>query len=405
MPFDGYPPERGSATGPPDRPSPPPDPDGNFSPRIRKPKDLREGRQEAAHGQDVAPSSRWGRSPMGRPRIHVLLDDTSLTPSILKALATIGADVEIRPFGSPVCSDVQARRAQRCALFDGDATVGGRDTGRQARIRRIDDQLRLAASLQRNLRTPAPTVEGLDIHTVYRPADVISGDAYDVARLDETHVAVTVADATGHGLPAGLLSTFVRRSLRGKEFLRDGYRLLEPDEVLARANADILETRLQECQFVTATYAVYDEATRIIRWARGGAPYPILVPFGGPPMQVTSRGPLLGAIPGARFEVVEHRLDPGDTILFHTDGLDAMLLGARRDLGCCDLDRTDWYGGLGTRSIDVQLAALDRVEAASELDADRDDLTVIALQARKAIARPCETARNRIRQNAVGASI
>jgi len=193
-------------------------------------------------------------------------------------------------------------------------------------------------------------------------------------------VAIAVADATGHGLPAGLLSTFVQQSLRGKDVTGNGYRLLEPDEVLTRANASILEARLQECQFVTALYARYDERTRTIRWARGGAPYPILVRNGQRPRQLVSNGPLLGALPRARFEVAEFQLEPGDTLLFHTDGLEAFLLSQRCDPERCDFNRTDWFEELGQEPVKEHLERLQtELSGASQAKWERDDVTVVVL--------------------------
>lgn len=333
----------------------------------------------------AAPVSRKGRSPMGRPRIHVLLDDTTLTPTVFRALEHLGAEVRVSPFDTkPIPS------ASRLVARPQRDVIDRSGPSRRPPVHRIDDQLRLAASLQRNLQAPLPTVDGLDVHAFYRPADIISGDAYGVHRLDETHVAVTVADATGHGLPAGLLSTFVKRSLRGKELTSTGYRLLEPDEVLVRANADILETQLQECQFVTALYAVYDESTRTIRWARGGAPYPILVRRGDRPRQIISNGPLLGAMTRARFEIVEHQLDPGDTLIFHTDGLDAFLLSRHHDLGCCDLHRTDWFETLGEEPINAHLEQLEAgLTGSSGAGWNEDDITIVALHVGEpAVAQP-----------------
>jgi serine phosphatase RsbU (regulator of sigma subunit) len=258
--------------------------------------------------------------------------------------------------------------------------VQRRELMQRARIRRLNDELRLAASLQRNLQSPPPVIDGVDIHTLYRPADVVSGDMVDAVRLDESCVAVELVDATGHGLSAGLLAAFVKRSLRGKEVTGRGYRLLEPDEVLTRVNHDILDTQLEECQFVTAVYAVYNEQTGIIRWARGGAPYPILVRPHQPPQRLISGGPLLGILPDATFEIVELRLEPGDTLVFHTDGLDTILPDTGSQGDSRGLDQTDWVQELDGRSLAGYLKELGhRLDSMAATAHARDDVTVVAL--------------------------
>lgn len=350
-------------------------------------------------------------SAMHRPHIHVLLDDPSMTPSVRGALQDLGAEVEVSavdnsttglaaasaPFPTAIRHHgvhTSPAAGTRLAGF-GDAQsellalqlevdlLRHREAAQRADIRRLDDELRLAASLQCDLHASLPAAKDVDIHVLYRPADVISGDTYDVTRLDESHIAITVADATGHGLPAGLLSVFVKRSLCGKELTGDGYRLLDPDEVLARANADILGTELQECQFVTALYAVYDETTRILTWARAGAPYPILVRAGEPPQHLFSDGPLLGVLPHAPFEMVELRLKPGDTVLFHTDGLETLLTAQGRGMGHRRLDQTEWFQTLGDDPVAAHFHQAEGVlDAGEQPEHTRDDVTAVALHVR-----------------------
>ncbi len=249
-----------------------------------------------------------------------------------------------------------------------------------ARLKRLDDQLRLAGALQRSLQRPPPALRDAEVRAFYSPADIVSGDSYDVVRLDESHVAMAVADATGHELAAGLLSTFVKRSLQGRRPWAGGARMLEPDEVLTHANRDILETQLEECQFVTAIYAIYNEQTNVIRWARAGAPYPILVPHNRPPRPLISEGPLLGVLHDARFEVAERKLEPGDTLVFHTDGLE-LLFGGRDDhLEPQHLHRAAWFRELCHKPIRSQLDRLQRLADATEGEgAERDDVTVLTL--------------------------
>lgn len=259
-----------------------------------------------------------------------------------------------------------------------------RNDAQRARIRRIDDQLRLAGRLQRNLRPTVPAAQGLDIYTISHPAEEVGGDLYDIVRLDESHIAVALADVTGHDLAAGMLAVFLRRSLRAFDAPGCGRSLPDPADILARANRDILNAELQDCHFATAIYAVYDERTRVIRWARAGAPYPILVRPGDRPEQLRSDGPLLGAIPDVQFEVREHQLRSGESLLFHTDGLEESLLGPDRAPGCCDLPNTPWFADLSKVPLGEHLRSFEAaLPAGRATGSDRDDVTVVALHVPK----------------------
>ena len=73
-----------------------------------------------------------------------------------------------------------------------------------------------------------PEVGPIRFGALYRPATWVSGDIYDVVRLDETHVGFYVADAVGHGMPAALLTMFIKKALLTKRILGHTYEILPP---------------------------------------------------------------------------------------------------------------------------------------------------------------------------------
>lgn len=189
--------------------------------------------------------------------------------------------------------------------------------------RHYRQQLRLASQVQRELlpRT-APSYGHVSLSTVYRPMDYVSGDIYDVRRLDEDHVAVALIDAEGHGISAALLTVFLRRALREEARRNGGPWPPRPHEVLARLNEDLLETDLSECQFAAAVYAVVNLRSRCVELARGGAPYPILRHADGSCQLLRPAGSVVGVIPDVRFERESLELAPGDSLLLYSDGIE-----------------------------------------------------------------------------------
>ncbi len=192
--------------------------------------------------------------------------------------------------------------------------------------RRYVSQLRLASQVQRQfLPESLPSYGPISFNVLFRPLDYVSGDIYDVHRLDEDHVGIAVADASGHGIPAALLTVYIKRALRGKEIEHGTYRLLEPDEVLSRLNEDLVDAQLAECPFVAAAYAVLDVHTLELALARGGLPFPLLRTADGEVQVLDSPGGVLGIIPGARFETRRVQLAPGDDLLIYSDGIERVL--------------------------------------------------------------------------------
>lgn len=192
--------------------------------------------------------------------------------------------------------------------------------------KRYANQLRLASQLQREfLPGKLPRFGSASFNVVFRPVDYVSGDIYDVHRLDEEHVGIAVADATGHGIPAALLTVYIKRALRGKEIENGSYRILSPDEVLKRLNDDIMDAQLTECPFVAAVYAVLNIRTLEVCLARGGAPYPLLRTAAGQLTPLVSDGRVVGALPEACFDVLTVQLEAGDSLVFYSDGLERIV--------------------------------------------------------------------------------
>ena len=97
----------------------------------------------------------------------------------------------------------------------------------------------------------------------------MSGDVYDVARLDEGHLGFYVVDAVGHGVPAALLTMFIKRALVTKRIEGHDYTLIEPGAALGQLNEDMLGQDLSNFQFATCCYCLLDTRTLQLRMATG----------------------------------------------------------------------------------------------------------------------------------------
>jgi hypothetical protein len=73
-----------------------------------------------------------------------------------------------------------------------------------------------------------PRSEPWSFTATYRPASWVSGDMYDVFRIDEDHLGMFVADAMGHGVAAGLLTMFLRQALVVEKGRGDCYSIVTP---------------------------------------------------------------------------------------------------------------------------------------------------------------------------------
>src|SRR3954454_12688224 len=145
-------------------------------------------------------------------------------------------------------------------------------------MNRVDEEMRLAARLQQDfLPKNVPQLGKVRFHSLYRPAGYVSGDLYDIMRLDESHVGFYMADAVGHGMPAALLTMFLKQALVTKEIDAAAYRLLAPAQTMAKLNDALVTQNLSQATFATALYGHLDTRTLKLTFAKGGHPSPILL--------------------------------------------------------------------------------------------------------------------------------
>jgi len=244
--------------------------------------------------------------------------------------------------GRFLCVDVDADARQLRASFAAAATLrplAGHihhqlelDNGGVPKlsVQEVDEQMRLAARLQRDfLPRRLPEVGPARFSVLFRPASWVSGDIYDVIRLDETHVGFYVVDATGHGMPAALMTMFIKRALQTKTIVGNDYRIIPPDVSLRELNVDICEQNLTSCQFCTAVYGVLDTTSLQLTYARAGHPEPLLFAPDGSCRRLAAEGVLLGAYPEAVYQAEQVQLSQGDRLLLYTDGVEEMLRSAQ----------------------------------------------------------------------------
>ncbi|HRX87152.1 MAG TPA: SpoIIE family protein phosphatase [Phycisphaerae bacterium] len=197
------------------------------------------------------------------------------------------------------------------------------------RFTEVDQEMRLAGRLQTAFLPNGPREIGpLRFSALYRPATFVSGDIYDMYRVDEETVAFYVADAVGHGMAASLLTMFIKNAAVSKIIHDDGYEILNPDRTLQMLNRRLVEQQLPNSQFVTACFATLNLNTLDLQFARAGHPYPLHCTVDGTITELKSPGGLLGLFEDEEFPEHRVRLQPGEKVILYTDGVELAFASA-----------------------------------------------------------------------------
>jgi len=260
-------------------------------------------------------------------------------------------------------------------------------------MRRMHEELRLAASVQRELLPRSlPECENVEFGVLFRPCSYVSGDIYSIARLDEKHVGFFLADAVGHGVPAALMTVALCHGLAMSETMSGAkVRIVPPGEAMSRLNATMIDSGSPKHRFATAIYGVIDTESRRVTLTGAGHPPPLLVGPGGSIELVETEGGLLGVFPQAQYDEVTLTLRPGETLIAFSDGFETAFpdAAAERRLATkryeehfLELARQRRDNGVD-RALDELARALD--EQSGSLH-QVDDLTALVVGAAKPAA-------------------
>ena len=185
---------------------------------------------------------------------------------------------------------------------------------------RIGAELDIAKHIQASMLPcifPAfPERIEFDIYATMEPAKEVGGDFYDFFMVDDTHLAIVMADVSGKGVPAALFMVI------GKTLIKDhttpgrdlGKVFTEVNQLLCESNSEEL--------FITAFEGVLDLVTGEFVYVNAGHEMPFICKAGGDfePYKIRA-GFVLAGMEGMKYRAGSTRLEPGDKIFQYTDGV------------------------------------------------------------------------------------
>jgi serine phosphatase RsbU (regulator of sigma subunit) len=209
------------------------------------------------------------------------------------------------------------------------------------RKRIMQRDLEMAQHIQLSLLPPREQVipGGVAVSTRHIPAEILGGDFFDVTPVDHQHIAIVIADVSGHGVAASLVVVVLKTLLmNAAPFVRT------PAMFLEHLNIQLIKM-LPESYYLTCFYGILNTTTGELHYANCGHPAPFLLKKDSSLEPLKSRGFYLGLDP--RLDVEERlvTLNDNDRLILFTDGLTDLRIsetesyGAERLAQCLEIHR------------------------------------------------------------------
>lgn len=185
---------------------------------------------------------------------------------------------------------------------------------------RIGAELNVAKQIQASMLPsifPAfPEQSEFDIFASMNPAKEVGGDFYDFFMVDETHLAIVIADVSGKGVPAALFMVIAKTLLKDHTDSRS-----DLGDVFTTVNRMLCEANSEE-MFVTAFEGVLDLESGEFRYVNAGHEIPFICRKGGIyETYPIKAGFVLAGMEGLRYKSGVIQMNPGDKLFQYTDGV------------------------------------------------------------------------------------
>lgn len=187
----------------------------------------------------------------------------------------------------------------------------------QKQRQRLEHEIEIAREVQEQLfPRSVPSVPGLQLAAICRPARTVSGDYYDFIRLDRERVAIALADISGKGIFAALLMASVQAALRSMA-INDGH--CGTAALVAQLNNHLFRNTSDD-RYATFFYAVYDASSGLLTYTNAGHLAPFFVSEGRV-QRLDEGGTVVGLFEDAPYSQGTLKVPPGSVLVAFSDGL------------------------------------------------------------------------------------
>lgn len=157
----------------------------------------------------------------------------------------------------------------------------------------------------------------INIHSKYIPSEILGGDVFDIINIDEDNIGIYMADVSGHGVTASMMTMFIRQTLKSLKV-----DALDPVHTLNYLNSRYKELGLEDNYYITILYGVYSRRNSTMRIVNGGHNCMPIVFNNNEVHEIFLPGlPICNLFDDVEYKEHTLHLSSGDRVLFYTDGI------------------------------------------------------------------------------------
>lgn len=185
---------------------------------------------------------------------------------------------------------------------------------------KMKEDIKKAKIIQENLIPKENSIRNrseFNLSFFYSPIEEVGGDIYDVIKLDRNKYGLFIADVSGHGMPAALISSMMKIIIN--KYAKTNKAIYE---IFFDINNELYSLIGKINAFITAFYMVFDYETGILEYTDAGHPPALYLNKKEKKIiELTTKGTLFGVFENQIFDSKTVKLNKGDKILLYTDGI------------------------------------------------------------------------------------
>lgn len=210
---------------------------------------------------------------------------------------------------------------------------------------KLQQDLDMARKLQKQFLPRNIQFPGVDFAYLYNPCDDLSGDMINIFQIDRDHIGLYIADVSGHGVSASMLTVFLISILRRKAY--------SPARALYRLFKQFNAGDFDKNSYITVFYAIYNTRTHLLSFSNAGHNCVPIISGADGIRRLSQPGiPISNWLDMPHYNDATTYLNPGERLFLYTDGVTDQWLGDTEKL----IDDTYIMNILKDSAIDLNIA-------------------------------------------------